>query len=166
VTEVDYQLCVLSVLYYFGVNRVYIGFSSLVSISTGACASKSWHELLLPSRSNNPQNSNRFSLWTINSIPTQLESDKCDLAPAKSYSCEIEEWDYSSYRIWGVGMQFYYSGVMSQQTVELWQQWFRRWSEHRFSRYSDKAPTNKIYRRASSEQRPRTRSCHESERLV
>ena len=29
---------------------------------------------------------------------------------------------------------------------------------------SDKAPTNKIYRRASSEQRPRTRSCHESER--
>jgi hypothetical protein len=31
---------------------------------------------------------------------------------------------------------------------------------------SDKAPTNKIYRRASSEQRPRTRSCHESERLV
>ena len=32
--------------------------------------------------------------------------------------------------------------------------------------YSDKAPTNKIYRRASSEQRPRTRSCHESERLV
>ena len=33
-------------------------------------------------------------------------------------------------------------------------------------RKSDKAPTNKIYRRASSEQRPRTRSCHESERLV
>ena len=31
---------------------------------------------------------------------------------------------------------------------------------------SDKAPTNKIYRRASSEQRLRTRSCHESERLV
>ena len=31
---------------------------------------------------------------------------------------------------------------------------------------SDKAPTNKIYRRASSEQRPRTRFCHESERLV
>jgi len=31
---------------------------------------------------------------------------------------------------------------------------------------SDKAPTHKIYRRASSEQRPRTRSCHESERLV
>jgi len=31
---------------------------------------------------------------------------------------------------------------------------------------SDKAPTNKIYRRASSEQHPRTRSCHESERLV
>jgi len=31
---------------------------------------------------------------------------------------------------------------------------------------SDKAPTNKIYRRASSEQRPRTRWCHESERLV
>jgi len=30
---------------------------------------------------------------------------------------------------------------------------------------SDKAPTNKIYRRASSEQHPRTRSCHESERL-
>ena len=29
--------------------------------------------------------------------------------------------------------------------------------------YSDKAPTNKIYRRASSAQRPRTRSCHESE---
>jgi len=25
---------------------------------------------------------------------------------------------------------------------------------------SDKAPTNKIYRRASSEQRPRTRFCH------
>jgi len=33
--------------------------------------------------------------------------------------------------------------------------------------YSDKAPTNKIYRgRASSEKRPRTGSCHESERLV
>jgi len=32
--------------------------------------------------------------------------------------------------------------------------------------HSDKGPTNKIYRRASSEQRPRTRSCHESERLV
>ena len=31
---------------------------------------------------------------------------------------------------------------------------------------SDKAPTNKIYRRASSEKRLRTRSCHESERLV
>jgi len=31
---------------------------------------------------------------------------------------------------------------------------------------SDTAPTNKIYHRASSEQRPRTRSCHESERLV
>jgi len=31
---------------------------------------------------------------------------------------------------------------------------------------SDKLPTNKIYRRASSEQRPRTRSCLESERLV
>ena len=31
---------------------------------------------------------------------------------------------------------------------------------------SDKAPTNKICRRASSEQRPRTRSCHESEHLV
>jgi len=31
---------------------------------------------------------------------------------------------------------------------------------------SDTAPTNKICRRASSEQRPRTRSCHESERLV
>ena len=31
---------------------------------------------------------------------------------------------------------------------------------------SDKAPTNKICRRASSEQRPRTRSCHESERLA
>ena len=31
---------------------------------------------------------------------------------------------------------------------------------------SDKAPTNKIYRRASNQQRPRTRSCHESERLV
>jgi len=31
---------------------------------------------------------------------------------------------------------------------------------------SDKAPTNKICRRASSEQHPRTRSCHESERLV
>ena len=31
----------------------------------------------------------------------------------------------------------------------------------------DQAPTNKICRRApSSEQRPRTRSCHESERLV
>jgi len=29
---------------------------------------------------------------------------------------------------------------------------------------SDKAPTNKIYRRVSSEQRPRTRSCRESER--
>jgi len=28
---------------------------------------------------------------------------------------------------------------------------------------SDKAPTNKICRRASSEQRPRTRYCHESE---
>jgi len=33
-------------------------------------------------------------------------------------------------------------------------------------RMSDKVPTNKIYRRASSEQRLRTRSCHESERLV
>ena len=31
---------------------------------------------------------------------------------------------------------------------------------------SDKARTNKICRRASSEQRPRTRSCHESDRLV
>jgi len=31
---------------------------------------------------------------------------------------------------------------------------------------SDKAPTNKICRRASSEQRPRTRSCYKSERLV
>jgi len=31
---------------------------------------------------------------------------------------------------------------------------------------SDKAPTNKICRRASSKQRPRTKSCHESERLV
>jgi len=31
---------------------------------------------------------------------------------------------------------------------------------------SDKAPTNKICRRASSVQRPRTRFCHESERLV
>jgi len=31
---------------------------------------------------------------------------------------------------------------------------------------SDKAPTNKIYLRASSEQRQQTRSCHESERLV
>jgi len=30
---------------------------------------------------------------------------------------------------------------------------------------SDKAPTNKICHHASSEQRPRTRSCHESERL-
>ena len=36
------------------------------------------------------------------------------------------------------------------------------WTIH----WSDKAPTNKTYRRASSEQRPRTRSCHESERLV
>jgi len=35
-----------------------------------------------------------------------------------------------------------------------------------FCAISDKAPTNKICRRASSEQRPRTRSCHESERLV
>jgi len=35
-----------------------------------------------------------------------------------------------------------------------------------FVGHSDKAPTNKIYRRASSEQRLRTRSCHESERLV
>jgi len=34
------------------------------------------------------------------------------------------------------------------------------------SKKSDEAPTNKICRRASSEQRPRTRSCHESERLV
>jgi len=33
-------------------------------------------------------------------------------------------------------------------------------------RGSDAAPTNKICRRASSEQRPRTRSCHEWERLV
>ena len=31
---------------------------------------------------------------------------------------------------------------------------------------NDKAPTNKICHRASSEQRLRTRSCHESERLV
>jgi len=31
---------------------------------------------------------------------------------------------------------------------------------------SDEAPTTKIYRCASSQQRPRTRSCHESERLV
>ena len=31
---------------------------------------------------------------------------------------------------------------------------------------SDTAPTNKICRRASIEQRPRTRSCHESERYV
>ena len=31
---------------------------------------------------------------------------------------------------------------------------------------SDKAPKNKIYRRASSEKRLRTRSCHESERLI
>ena len=31
---------------------------------------------------------------------------------------------------------------------------------------SDKAPTNKICRRASSNQRLQTRSCHESERLV
>jgi len=35
-----------------------------------------------------------------------------------------------------------------------------------FIKESDKAPTNKIYRPASSEQRPRMRSCHESERLV
>ena len=35
-----------------------------------------------------------------------------------------------------------------------------------FSSSSDKAPTNKICRRASSEQRPRTRFCHESERFV
>ena len=34
------------------------------------------------------------------------------------------------------------------------------------SEKSDKAPTNKICRRASSEQRPRTRSCHESEHSV
>jgi len=31
---------------------------------------------------------------------------------------------------------------------------------------SDKAPTNKIYHRAAIEQRPRTRSCHESEHLI
>jgi len=30
---------------------------------------------------------------------------------------------------------------------------------------SDKAPTHKIYRCASREKRPRTRSCHESKRL-
>ena len=32
--------------------------------------------------------------------------------------------------------------------------------------YSDKTPTNKIWSSALSEQRPRTRSCHKSERLV
>ena len=34
------------------------------------------------------------------------------------------------------------------------------------SRFTYAESDNKIYRRASSEQRPRTRCCHESERLV
>jgi len=38
--------------------------------------------------------------------------------------------------------------------------------DHQTDDTSNKAPTNKICRRASSEQRPRTRSCHESECLV
>ena len=55
--------------------------------------------------------------------------------------------------------------------IPKWQYVFKNDKDVRqaiFKMISDKAPTNKIYRCASSEQRrgPRTRSCHESEHLV
>jgi len=53
------------------------------------------------------------------------------------------------------------SATGGRQLTQLTPPWPTMGWEH-----SDEAPTNKIYRRASSEQRLRTRSCHESERLV
>ena len=51
-----------------------------------------------------------------------------------------------------------------------WFFWFAQYCLSKFPLLcmgeGDKSPTNKIYRRASSEQRPRTRSGHESKSLV
>jgi len=56
--------------------------------------------------------------------------------------------------------------ILMPFTVIMWLQFSRLRLHDDRDKNSDKAPTNKIYRRASSEQRPRTTSCHESERLV